>query len=135
MINASVRNWGSFSEVFNVTISANATVVASFADLLLASGEYATLSYVWNTTGFLGGNYSIEIFAPPVLEETSVADNAAWSWVFITIVGDVDHDFDVDVMDVVQITGAYGATPTSPYWNTHADIAKPFGKIDIFDVV
>jgi hypothetical protein len=38
-------------------------------------------------------------------------------------------------MDVVQITGAYGATPTSPYWNTHADIAKPFGKIDIFDVV
>ncbi len=51
------------------------------------------------------------------------------------IPADVNHDLIVNIFDVVRITGAYGATPASPYWNPHADIAEPFGKIDIFDVV
>lgn len=48
---------------------------------------------------------------------------------------DVNHNLEVDILDVVKITGAYGATPASPYWNPHADIAEPYGKIDIFDIV
>ncbi len=34
-----------------------------------------------------------------------------------------------------MITGANDATPASPYWNPHADIAEPFGVINIFDIV
>jgi parallel beta-helix repeat protein len=48
---------------------------------------------------------------------------------------DLNHDLIVNIFDVVKITGTYGATPASPYWNPHADIAEPYGKIDIFDVV
>jgi len=48
---------------------------------------------------------------------------------------DVNHDLVVNIFDVVKITGAYDATPASSYWNPHADIAEPFGKIDILDVV
>jgi len=51
------------------------------------------------------------------------------------IPADVNNDLIVNILDVVKITGAYGATPLSPHWNPHADIAKPFGKIDIFDIV
>lgn len=51
------------------------------------------------------------------------------------IAADVNHDLKVDVLDVVVITGAYGATPSDPFWNPHADIAQPFEKIDILDIV
>jgi parallel beta-helix repeat protein len=51
------------------------------------------------------------------------------------IPADVNHDLKINIFDVVKITGAYGATPASPYWNPHADIAQPSGKIDIFDIV
>jgi hypothetical protein len=48
---------------------------------------------------------------------------------------DVNHDLKVDILDVVTIASAYGSTPSSPNWNPHADIAPPYGKIDIPDVV
>lgn len=50
------------------------------------------------------------------------------------ISADVNHDSKVDILDVVVITSAYGATPSDPFWNPHADVAQPFGKIDILDV-
>jgi hypothetical protein len=51
------------------------------------------------------------------------------------IPADVNHDLKVGICDVVKITGAYGCTPSDPDWNPHADIAQPFGKIDILDIV
>jgi parallel beta-helix repeat protein len=51
------------------------------------------------------------------------------------IPADVNHDLEINIFDVVRITGAYSTTPASPNWNPHADIAQPFGKIDIFDIV
>ena len=51
------------------------------------------------------------------------------------IAADVNHDLQVGILDVVKITAAYGATRFSMYWNPHADIAEPYGKIDILDVV
>lgn len=49
--------------------------------------------------------------------------------------GDVNHDMKIDILDVVTIVATYGATPSNPHWNPHADIAVPYGKIDILDVV
>ena len=49
--------------------------------------------------------------------------------------GDIDHDLDVDIFDVVRAAGIYGCTSSDPEWNPHCDIAEPFGAIDIFDVV
>jgi len=51
------------------------------------------------------------------------------------IPADVNHDAKVSILDVVKITSAYGATPLNKQWNPHADISKPFGRIDILDVV
>jgi hypothetical protein len=49
--------------------------------------------------------------------------------------GDIDHDLDVDIFDLVRCAGAYGSTPLGPNWNPHCDIAEPSGKVDIFDLV
>lgn len=49
--------------------------------------------------------------------------------------GDIDHDLDVDIFDVVICANAYGATPSSPNWNPHCDIANPNGIVNIFDLV
>lgn len=57
--------------------------------------------------------------------------NPYWVW----IPADVNHDMKVDILDVVKITGAYGATPSSSNWNPNADIAEPYDKIDILDLV
>ncbi|UCG36643.1 MAG: right-handed parallel beta-helix repeat-containing protein [Candidatus Bathyarchaeota archaeon] len=49
--------------------------------------------------------------------------------------GDIDHDLDVDIFDVVRCGSAYGSTPSSPNWNPHCDIAEPYGIVDILDIV
>lgn len=49
--------------------------------------------------------------------------------------GDIDHDLDVDIFDVVKTAIAYGSTPLDVNWNPHCDIAEPYGTINIFDIV
>jgi nitrous oxidase accessory protein len=49
--------------------------------------------------------------------------------------GDIDHDLDVDIYDVVKCAIAYGSIPSDPHWNPHCDIAEPHGVIDMFDIV
>jgi parallel beta-helix repeat protein len=49
--------------------------------------------------------------------------------------GDINHDGEVSIFDVVKVCGAYGTRPPSPQWNVNADIAEPYGVIDIFDAV
>jgi parallel beta-helix repeat protein len=51
------------------------------------------------------------------------------------IPADINHDLKVDILDVVKATYAYGTDSSDPRWNPHADIAQPYGKIDILDVV
>lgn len=49
--------------------------------------------------------------------------------------GDVDHDLDVDIFDVVKAASAYDSTPPDTNWNPHCDIAQPYGVISIYDIV
>jgi parallel beta-helix repeat protein len=50
------------------------------------------------------------------------------------MVGDVNHDRKVDIFDIVKACASYMTTPSDQRWNPHADIAEPYGIIDIFDV-
>jgi len=49
--------------------------------------------------------------------------------------GDVNHDIKIDLYDVVLACDAYGSKPGDDNWNPHCDIKKPYGAINIFDVV
>ena len=50
-------------------------------------------------------------------------------------IGDIDHDLDVDIYDIVRAAGVYGSIPSDPEWDPHCDVAEPYGIIDIFDLV
>jgi hypothetical protein len=53
----------------------------------------------------------------------------------ILLKGDVNDDGIVNILDVVKIASIYGCKKGEPYWNPFADLAPPYGKIDILDLV
>jgi parallel beta-helix repeat protein len=49
--------------------------------------------------------------------------------------GDVDHDFDVDLYDAVELLAIYGSRVGDEEYNSHCDVAKPYGIINLYDAV
>jgi hypothetical protein len=122
-LNATVFNWGDYTEHFNITFYANTTVIGTVIDVVLLSGEPATKSFTWNTAGFAKGNYTIKAYAWPVGGENDLADNTlADGWVVVTIPGDIDGSFSVDGGDLGLLGLAWYTKPGDANWNPNADI-------------
>ena len=83
--------------------------------------------------GFAKGNYTISAYAWPVQGETDTSDNTFLNGaVKVSIPGDVDGDFEVRLVDLVQVAIAYGSTPNQPNWNPNTDIDNnTTGLIDL----
>jgi hypothetical protein len=133
-LNVTVENQGSTSETFNVTTYANTTTIAT-QQVTLNAGENQTLTFIWDTTTYEKGNYSISAEAEVLLGESDVADNVFnYSWVFVTLTGDVDADRDVDIFDIVRIAASYGSTRGEITYDPNSDVDVD-DDVDIFDVV
>jgi hypothetical protein len=133
-INATVTNQGDYTETFNVTTFANATVVGS-ENVTLPAGDSTTVMFNWNTTGFDYGNYTISATAGPVADETNIGDNTFTDGtVSVTIPGDINLDGLVDIFDAIKLAGAFGSKPPNPNFNPNADINGD-GIVDIFDAL
>lgn len=50
-------------------------------------------------------------------------------------VADLNADGIIDIYDLVLVCRAYGARPWDVHWDPRADIAEPWGLINIYDVV
>ena len=74
-INATVANYGSGSEVFEIRAYANTSLVAKVSSRLAASAIYAG-RLAWNTTGFLPGTYTVQVAVPPVQGQLNQLDNS-----------------------------------------------------------
>jgi hypothetical protein len=99
-----VRNYGIFPETFNVTASANQTIIDTFSNLSLASGYSATLALDWDTTSYSEGNYTVSVYIAPLKDEVDISDNVLTIGIVkVTIPGDVNGDFFVNNSDVDQI--------------------------------
>jgi len=138
-VTVTVENHGGYDETFNVTGYANDTATANVTSIstfnvTLATGTSTNLTLVWNTTGFAKGNYTISAYAEPVQGETNTADNVrtADGIVKVTIVGDVNGDGKVNLIDVFSVALAYGSYPGPPPWNPNCDINND-GKINLID--
>jgi len=140
-INATVENQAAFTETFNVTVYATdqtASFVVGKAEATLGPNDNATLTFVWNTTGFAKDNYTISAIADPVSGETDLADNnLTYGWILVTIAGDINGDRKVDVKDVYAVARAYGTSATGPNppgrtYNPNCDINDDH-KIDAKD--
>jgi hypothetical protein len=89
-INVTVQNHGSFRETFNVTVYANETMISTRTNITLTSGNSATITFTWNTTGVAKGNYTLTAAADIVPGETDTADNnCTGSWILVTKIGDL----------------------------------------------
>jgi hypothetical protein len=121
------------SEMANITVYANASIIGS-QNVTLPSGNSTDFTFTWNTTGFAYGNYTISAYAIPLTNETNPpTSNFTGGKVTVTIVGDVNGDFKVDMKDIALVARAFGSTPSSSNWNPNADINGD-GMVNMRDI-
>ena len=88
-IDLKILNYGMDNEAFTVTVYANTIIIAT-QTITLTRRNSATITFIWNTTGFARGNYTISAYAWPVMGETDTGDNRFIDdRVFISVVGDL----------------------------------------------
>ncbi|MDI6826796.1 MAG: hypothetical protein QMD36_06505 [Candidatus Aenigmarchaeota archaeon] len=46
----------------------------------------------------------------------------------------LNDDRIINIMDIPTVAKAYGLRPGDPRWNEIADVAEPYGEINIIDV-
>jgi hypothetical protein len=135
-INVTLANQGDYTETFNVIVYANTTAIAS-QSLSLSSGSSTSIIFSYNTTGLSKGTYTIWATASIVQNEIDVYDNTYTDGLIaVSVVGDINGDFKVDIEDLVRVIkyfGSYPGHPTKP-WNPNADINCD-NKVDIEDLV
>jgi parallel beta-helix repeat protein len=118
-----VANFGQNAETFNVTAYANPVVIGTQLVVNLSPASTTTLTFTWNTTAPLSGNYTLSAYAWPVSGETYTADNnVTGGALLVTIPGDLNGDFRVNLQDLVILALAYGTKPGDQKWNPNADI-------------
>jgi hypothetical protein len=126
-INMTTINYGVYTETFNVSFYVNTTLVES-QTVTLASGNSTTITFTWNTTDALYGNYALSAYAEPVLNETYVADNNCTWIVHVGVPGDVSsttpgvYDGVTNMKDIAYMVALFNTRPESPNWNPNADV-------------
>ncbi|MGB9134576.1 MAG: hypothetical protein WCC63_03180, partial [Candidatus Bathyarchaeia archaeon] len=96
---ALVKNAGSTSETFDVTIYAGATQVGT-ASTTVAAQSAQTVKVSCSTTGLAKGTYTIKAVAATVAGETYTADNELiQGTIMVTLAGDVDGNKNVNIFD------------------------------------
>jgi len=134
-VNVTVENQGNCTESFDVTVYANNSIIKTYTVTNLASGNQETRTVIWNATSWAKGNYTIKAVADQVTGEIDTADNTFIDkWVVVVHPGDLDNSCEVDITDVVMVTGIYRAKIGDPDYNACRDVVED-GVIDIADVV
>jgi len=133
-IRVAVKNYGSFVETFNITAYYNETNIIATHGIILTNGNSTTIAFMWNTTGIAKGNYAISANAIPVPGEIDITDNMCIDgFVAVAMVGDVNADGKVDILDIALVARAYGSYLGHQRWNPNYDLDGN-GKVDILDV-
>ncbi len=105
----------------------------------------------WDNGYPWGGNYwedynGIDLFKGPYQNETGsdgIGDTPFGSDRYPLIlpceipilIGDMNRDGLVNILDLVTLVSLYGCRKKEPRWNWEADLASPYGFIDILDLV
>jgi hypothetical protein len=131
-ISITVTNQGGFTETSNVTVYANTTATATPINVTLPSGNSMTITFTWNTTGFAKGNYTISAVADTVQGETNTTNNTYTDGlVLVTIIGDVDGNGNVNVLDAIDVSNSFGKSTGQAGFNANAD----FDDNDVINIL
>jgi len=131
------QNQGLLPISFNVTAYYNETAIGTKTVTNLASNTNATLKFLWDTTGIpYCHNQTISAQASILPGELDTADNSYTSTmkVKIRIVGDVNADGTVNVLDLIAVDNAFGSKPGDDNYNMYADINRD-GNINVLDMI
>jgi hypothetical protein len=131
------KNQGLLPITFSVTAYYNETAIETKIVTNLASNTNATLKFLWDTTGVPKcHNQTISAQAPVIPGEMDTADNSYTSTVKVKtrIVGDVNADGIVNVLDLIVVDAAFGTYPGDPNYNLYADINRD-GTINVLDMI
>jgi parallel beta-helix repeat protein len=102
----------------------------------LPSGNSAVITFKWNTTGVVKGNYTISATTSNITGEIDTADNNfIGGWIAIAILGDINVDGTVNIIDIAIVAKAYGSNfyIGDPRWNPNADVDNS-ADVDIIDI-
>jgi len=129
-----VKDYGVFSETFNVTAYANTTLVG-MQMVTLASAEEAELIFNSSTVNMTKGEYNVSASAGPVSGETDTSDNSRVDGlVIITIPGDLNGDRSLDIYDAIILAKAFNSSPGNSNWTPNADVNGD-NVVDIYDAL
>jgi len=132
-IGVTVKDYGMFSETFNVTAYANKTLVGTQA-VTLVSAEKADLLFTNSTASMIMGTYTVNATAGPIPGQTNSSDNTVGGQVLVGIPGDLNGDGVVNVLDAIILADAFSSVLGSSNWNPNADINGD-GAINILDAI
>ena len=102
----------------------------------LGSGNSTIVVITWNIASnqTTCQNWTIRAEAPLVGDANPYDNNLTDGTVKITILGDVNGDGTINLLDLVKTAAAFGAIPGSWAWNPLTDI-WPDNYINIYDLV
>jgi hypothetical protein len=129
-INVTVENLGTQLETFNLTVYANATSFSTLTDMSLPSGDSTVILFVWNTTGYVYGNYTISAYAEPLPDDIDTANNnfTCAIPVHVGVPGDCtgptqgEYDGKCGMRDISYMIARFNGKPGDPKWAPNADV-------------
>lgn len=124
-INVTLLNKGNLTETFDVNAyyGDNSLIGTLTVEDLVPESE-TTITFAWNTAGATPcHNYSIWAEAVAVPYEINVTDNTFIDGkIKILLMGDINHDGVVELMDFQITAGAFGSYLGHPRWNPACDL-------------
>ncbi len=134
-ITVTVRNEGNISETFDIEIYYESTLITTITVINLAPNANTTETITWDTTGVSPGYHTISAEVPEIPFEIDTGDNVFIDGILrIKIMGDLNGDDVVDILDAVIASTAFGSRPGDPNWNPEADLNGD-GEVDILDMI
>jgi hypothetical protein len=133
-ITVTAKNYGSYIEQVTVTLYVNSTTIGT-QTTNLTSGASAPLIFQWSTVGFAKGTYVTWAYATSVPGESDTSNNnCTGQSVFVTILGDVNGDKNVDMTDAMIELGAFASVFGSPRYDPNCDLNNDL-QIDMTDIM
>lgn len=127
-----IRNEGKATETFNVTCYMGDFPVGTSLVSNLTSGDSKFLKFIWNTTNLTAcRNYTISVVAEPIAGETILENNRKTILVKVNMMGDVNGDGWVNIVDIAKIARVFGKL--SYMWDY--DINCDLNLDDIINIV
>lgn len=133
-INVTVKNIGDIPETFKIHVYADDYLIANLTVEDLAPDEELLIETMWNTADNSCGNFTLWAVAGPVPYETNLDDNILRDGtVLLKLLGDVNGDRVINMIDVVVVIQAFGTYEGHARWIPEADLNFD-GKVDMKDI-